>query len=1615
MRWQGPYDAGFNGGAGYDVGDVVEYQGSTYICTLAATTGDPISFPGRWTLFTAQGETGPTGAAGPTGSAGATGPTGVAGATGSTGPTGLTGAAGADGADGADGATGPTGPTGLTGPTGAAGADGSDGADGNDGAAGPTGPTGATGGTGPTGATGATGPTGDTGAAGPTGPTGPVVDATYITQSANATLTNEQSLGALSTGLLLNTSSAGTGVLSRYAGTSCTNKFPRSLDNSAVATCSEVVSADVTDGTLVDADVSASAAIALSKLANIATDRLLGRDTASSGAIEELTVGGGVEFTGSTGIQRSALTGDVTASAGSNTTAIASGVIVNGDVNASAGILFSKLATSNTDKLLGRDTVGGGAVEEIGIDSTLEFTGSSGIRRAALTGDVTASAGSNATTIATGAVTSAKILDGDIVNADINASAAIAVSKTALVDGAGLSLSTNTLSTASTEANFIGNSAAITCSSAPGAMIVDSTADTLSYCSSGGSTVKYAALGDDNGDATGIAPNTIVAGDIQSGQIPPSKMTESFAQSYAGTGLTFDTTTSPDSLKIAANGVTLATDTVGAYVATLAGTSNEVSVSGSGGENAAVTVSLPAAIDLGGKTSFEVPNSSSPTTSAFGQIAGDDNAWAASRGAAQWYDGTAPTYLVGVLASDTPANGQVPKWNTGGTITWESDSGGGAHDVTASSLGLHCDRSANDTSTLRTALETGGGAAGKTLFVPSGCKILLGTPGSSDSVADLASGTTIECEDETAGFVLARKSCSSGSNTPGAACENDNQCTSGTCDPDYSGGGSFAPTNSDTYTVFGAASGASNVAIERCSVWANGASKNYAYLGGNSKAWGYCDGSGPTDVLGQGCVTTCNSSSGILYGYACTSNSDCGLGSCVENAGTCKTNGGLCTSIPYTTAWGPSGKGKINVVDFSNATYGRIEGVNVYDHRSGDFTFKTGSYGVVRDSHTDLATPSAAQVDAWVNYPNNRSVTTGIVAGYSSYVENSSGSGWDAGVEAAGWNTLIDVTGSGYGSPSESTWKGATGLLISDAGVEAYGFRGAGTSLLNCIRPKFNAGFNFLVSQPYCDAMLGPSFIIQGAGNVYSSIRGAWGGRGSVVGLADQRGRCSGGSRSGKVCVFGSAADSTVGCPSSSCAVHDDFPASSASHFFISGGSLLHTQRFCQGGTKDGTGCSSDSTCSGGGTCVGTTFLRATDGKRCQDGSRMGMGCSSDGDCTGGTTGTCQPLHYEYGVVNDVNFYNGTGNTAVDLSTSSVGVDTRAAANGGGPSLTNWQVSGTLFAGFVTGLKMPSLARVCVGGNSAGTSCTADSTCTSGGGLCKGPAENFVASGNMAGVTTPLVNWDWSYGDVSGLSGLLATDDQPKGPVTLTAGEALTRGQLVSVSTSTDNAVVKTTTANPERAMGVVLADTLSGYPAKILTQGVGVCIADGTISNGEQLKPSGSTSGRVVTISSSSDPIVGRALDSATSGQVFDCLIGTAPPIQNTSAIFPKFAESHTSSPTSGVTCANATALGTITHSATAGRSIRLQGYVPLDITGSVTRVFTTYITRGGSSCTAGSPTTLTTADSEATSNQNITAALAYTDTGQSGSVTYRLCFCADTAASCQAGTGAALLLTEY
>ncbi|WP_437183596.1 beta strand repeat-containing protein [Shouchella xiaoxiensis] len=158
----------------YPVGQVVTFNGSTYLVNTAPPTGTPGTSP-DYTLIAGAGATGATGPTGPTG-AGATGTPGVTGPTGpagTTGPTGIsvTGATGLPGVTGATGLPGITGATGV-GVTGATGI-GVTGATGLPGVTGATG-IGITGATGisVTGATGLPGVTGATGLPGITGATG---------------------------------------------------------------------------------------------------------------------------------------------------------------------------------------------------------------------------------------------------------------------------------------------------------------------------------------------------------------------------------------------------------------------------------------------------------------------------------------------------------------------------------------------------------------------------------------------------------------------------------------------------------------------------------------------------------------------------------------------------------------------------------------------------------------------------------------------------------------------------------------------------------------------------------------------------------------------------------------------------------------------------------------------------------------------------------------------------------------------------------------------------------------------------------------------------------------------------------------------------------------------------------------------------------------------------------------------------------------------------------------------------------------------------------------------------------------------------------------------------
>ena len=138
------------------------------------------------------------------------------------------------------------------------------------------------------------------------------------------------------------------------------------------------------------------------------------RWTVGSGTFVAATFIGALNGNADTVTTNANLTGDVT-SVG-NATSIANDVIVNADINSSAAIAFSKLASLTSANIL--------------VGNVSNVATSVGV-----TGDVTIN-NAGVTAIGSGKVTSTMILDGTILNADVNSSAGITVGKIALASNA---------------------------------------------------------------------------------------------------------------------------------------------------------------------------------------------------------------------------------------------------------------------------------------------------------------------------------------------------------------------------------------------------------------------------------------------------------------------------------------------------------------------------------------------------------------------------------------------------------------------------------------------------------------------------------------------------------------------------------------------------------------------------------------------------------------------------------------------------------------------------------------------------------------------------------------------------------------------------------------------------------------------------------------------------------------------------------------------------------------------------------------------------------------------------------------------------------------------------
>jgi len=166
-----------------------------------------------------------------------------------------------------------------------------------------------------------------------------------------------------------------------------------------------VTSTMIANGTIVNADINASAAIDKTKISGTAIT------AADTGTVTNTMLAGSIAPAKVTGTAITAAdTGTVTS------TMIADGTILNADINASAAIAATKISgTAVTQADIGTVT---GTMIASGTIVDADVSSSAAIGKTKISG--------TAVTLSdTGTVTSTMIADGTIVNADINASAAI--------------------------------------------------------------------------------------------------------------------------------------------------------------------------------------------------------------------------------------------------------------------------------------------------------------------------------------------------------------------------------------------------------------------------------------------------------------------------------------------------------------------------------------------------------------------------------------------------------------------------------------------------------------------------------------------------------------------------------------------------------------------------------------------------------------------------------------------------------------------------------------------------------------------------------------------------------------------------------------------------------------------------------------------------------------------------------------------------------------------------------------------------------------------------------------------------------------------------------------
>ena len=482
---------------------------------------------------------------------------------------------------------------------------------------------------------------------GATGSTGLVVGGSPIATSGTFTFTLDAELGQIATlvdpnvdrGLFWDDSAGSYAFLEFGSGLTLTG---------TVLTATSLGDGDKGDITVASSGTSwtiDNAAVTLAKLANLATATFIGRNTAGTGVPEELSVATAKTMLGLAATN----SGDVTLAGTPDYITIAGQVITRGLIDLATdttGLLAgTNVSFSDPESNFAATTLEAAIVELNAVDGSGPNTATAKVQWTQLDG-VPAGFADGTDDGGGGGGADASAIHDDV------AGEIAAITEKTLPVGADLALLEDSAAGNTKKRFQIANletalEAVMDLNQIQGAITDAQVPDsiTINTANTGDSATAFFTSGQIERARGGTGADTSAYGDGLIGSLSGGATADidTMGELETAVGANILADTDIDTLAelntIITNADLVAQDTT----LTIGGTSNEIASSAGAQDlstNRTWTLSLPATIDIGGKTSFEIPNGATPTVNTFGQLAGDNNLWAASRGAPVFYDGT---------------------------------------------------------------------------------------------------------------------------------------------------------------------------------------------------------------------------------------------------------------------------------------------------------------------------------------------------------------------------------------------------------------------------------------------------------------------------------------------------------------------------------------------------------------------------------------------------------------------------------------------------------------------------------------------------------------------------------------------------------------------------------------------------------------------------------------------------------------------------------------------------------------------------------------------------------------------------------------------------------------